>query len=60
MVAKILTDEAIKLIREAGVLRRTLSNKMLARKYNVSPCTIKNVIHEETYLRKLRRKRKSL
>jgi DeoR/GlpR family transcriptional regulator of sugar metabolism len=56
---KILTPEAIAEIKAIAELRRTLSDKMLGRRFGVSPSTIRNTIHDETYQRKLRRKRKA-
>ena len=58
MGKRILPPDAIVELRAAAQLRRTLTNKALARKYNVSPCTIRNVLNEDSYKRKLARRRK--
>jgi hypothetical protein len=58
MAKRILNPEQICEIKAAAALRRTLLNKTLANKYGVSPCTIKNVLNDAMYQRKLARKRK--
>ena len=58
MASKILNESDIEAIKVANALRRTLSNKYLAHKYGVSTSTIKNVLYDDSYKRKLRSKRK--
>ena len=54
---RILPVDAIVELKAAAALRRTLTNKALARKFAVSPCTIRNVLNEAGYKRSLARRR---
>ena len=57
MAKRILTADQVAEIKAAGALRRTLQNKLLARKFGVSPCTIRNVLNDDAYKRMLKRKK---